>query len=102
MAPCHAGIRESAAVMLSRKAPGRRDGAGRRWQTGHPSAAEGNGMATVDLLFPVVGARLPTDHGYVLYGALSRTLPCLHDDSVPFGMAPVTGQYVGNGLIQLD
>jgi CRISPR-associated protein Cas6 len=56
----------------------------------------------VDLLFPVVGQRLPTDHGYLLYGALSRTLPCVHDGSVRFSMAPVTGQYVGNGLLQLD
>jgi CRISPR-associated protein Cas6 len=56
----------------------------------------------LDLLFPVVGQRLPTDHGYLLYGALSRTLPCVHDGSVPFSLAPITGQYVGNGLIQLD
>jgi CRISPR-associated protein Cas6 len=59
-------------------------------------------MKVVDLLFPVVGPRLPTDHGYLLYSALCHTLPCLHDGSVRFGLAPVTGQYVGNGLIQLD
>jgi CRISPR-associated protein Cas6 len=59
-------------------------------------------MAMVDLLFPVVGARLPTDHGCALYSAMSRLLPCVHDGTVRFGMAPVTGQYVGNGLIQLD
>jgi CRISPR-associated protein Cas6 len=59
-------------------------------------------MATVDLLFPVVGVRLPTDHCYLLYSALSRLLPRVHDNGVCFGMAPVTGQYVGNGLIQLD
>jgi CRISPR-associated protein Cas6 len=59
-------------------------------------------MTTVDLLFPVVGARLPTDHCYLLYSAISRLLPDVHDGSVPFSMAPVTGQYVGNGLIQLD
>jgi CRISPR-associated protein Cas6 len=56
----------------------------------------------VDLLFPAVGARLPTDHGYPLYSCVSRLLPCLHDGSVPFALAPIGGQPVGNGLIALD
>jgi CRISPR-associated protein Cas6 len=60
------------------------------------------GMTTIDLLFPVVGSRLPTDHCYMLYGAMSRLLPCLHDGNVAFAMAPITGQYVGHGLLQLD
>jgi CRISPR-associated protein Cas6 len=59
-------------------------------------------MTTIDLLFPVVGTRLPVDHGYALYGAISRLLPSLHDGSVRFGMAPVTGPHVGNGLLQVD
>ncbi len=59
-------------------------------------------MTTVDLLFPVIGSRLPTDHNYALYSALSRWVPCLHDGSVEFGLAPVTGPYVGNGFLQVD
>jgi CRISPR-associated protein Cas6 len=59
-------------------------------------------MTTIDLLFPVVGTRLPTDHGYPLYSTLSRLLPCLHDGSVSFGLLPINGQYVGRSLLQLD
>jgi CRISPR-associated protein Cas6 len=57
---------------------------------------------TIDLLFPVLGSRLATDHGYALYSAISHELTCLHDGSVLFGLLPVTGQYVGDGLLQLD
>jgi len=32
----------------------------------------------VDLWFPIVGTTLPSDHGYVLYGALCRLVPQLH------------------------
>ena len=56
----------------------------------------------IDLLFPAVGTRLPTDHGYSLYSCVSRLLPCLHDGSIPFALVPITGQHVGKGLIALD
>jgi CRISPR-associated protein Cas6 len=59
-------------------------------------------LAMVDLVFPVIGSRLPTDHGYALYGAMSRLLPCLHDGSVPFGFVPITGAPVGRGLLQIE
>nr|AHZ45659.1 Cas6-related CRISPR-associated protein [uncultured bacterium] len=59
-------------------------------------------LATVDLLFAVVGTRMPSDHGYALYSSLARLLPCLHDGSVPFAVLPVTGRPVGGGLIALD
>ncbi len=32
----------------------------------------------VDLSFPIRGTVVPRDHGYALYGALSRALPCVH------------------------
>lgn len=32
----------------------------------------------VELVFPVRGNTIPRDHGYALYGALSRVLPALH------------------------
>jgi CRISPR-associated protein Cas6 len=33
---------------------------------------------SVDLAFPVRGGRIPRDHGYALYGALSRAVPAIH------------------------
>jgi CRISPR-associated protein Cas6 len=59
-------------------------------------------MNALDLVFPVVGTRLPCDHSYPLYAGLSRLLPCLHDGTVPFGFVPITGSYLGRGEIQLD
>jgi CRISPR-associated protein Cas6 len=59
-------------------------------------------MSVVDLLFPVLGTCLPTDHSYALYSALSRLLPCLHDGGVRFGMAPITGPHIGRGLLRIE
>ena len=56
----------------------------------------------LDLLFPVVGTWLPIDHGYLLYAALSRLLPSLHDGSIPFALSPVTGRAVGEARLALD
>src|SRR5262249_2996205 len=53
-------------------------------------------------LFPVVGSHLPTDHGYALYSSLSHLLPSVHRGAVKFGMAPITGPYIGRGLLQID
>jgi CRISPR-associated protein Cas6 len=33
---------------------------------------------------------------------MSRLLPCLHDGSVRFGFAPITGPHIGRGLLQID
>lgn len=59
-------------------------------------------MPAVDLLFPVVGVELPTDHGYPLYAALSNVLPGLHRPGFRFSVLPITGQYVGRGLLRLN
>jgi CRISPR-associated endonuclease/helicase Cas3 len=59
-------------------------------------------MDTIDLLFPVLGTHVPVDHGYTLYSAISHLLTCLHDGSVPFGFAPITGVHVGGGRLHLD
>jgi CRISPR-associated protein Cas6 len=59
-------------------------------------------MPSVDLLFPMIGSRIPTDHCYSLYSALSRLLPRLHSGEVPFSLAPITGHYAGNGQLMLD
>jgi CRISPR-associated protein Cas6 len=68
----------------------------------HEFRREGEEMSALDLAFPVLGTRLPCDHNYPLYAALSRLLPCLHDGSVPFGLLPITGRYLGRGEVQLD
>jgi CRISPR-associated protein Cas6 len=59
-------------------------------------------MNTVDLLFPVIGRRIRTDHNYPLYSALSRLLPCLHDGSLKYALGPISGVYVGEGFLQCD
>lgn len=38
-------------------------------------------MTHCDLEFPVQGQTLPRDHGYALYGALSRVIPSVHGAS---------------------
>lgn len=37
-------------------------------------------MPIVDLAFELVGKAVPLDHGYALFGALSRIVPALHGD----------------------
>ncbi|TAK33670.1 MAG: type I-MYXAN CRISPR-associated protein Cas6/Cmx6 [Chloroflexota bacterium] len=57
--------------------------------------------AIVDLSFPLRGATIPADHGYVLYGALSRRFPSLHGDK-SVGIHPIRGRLVGNRRLQLN
>lgn len=54
----------------------------------------------VDLAFHALGRRLPVDHGYALYGALSRVLPALHDDDAA-GVALIRGRYLGDGFLDV-
>jgi CRISPR-associated protein Cas6 len=55
-----------------------------------------------DVVFPVQGRYLPTDHAYPLYAALSRRLPEFHDPQGSWRFAPITGQPVGGGLLELQ
>jgi CRISPR-associated protein Cas6 len=59
-------------------------------------------MPTLDLLFHVQGSRLRTDHAYALFSALSNAVPWLHDRASVYALAPITGHYVGQGLLALD
>ena len=66
-------------------------------------------MNIVDLIFHANGGRVPVDHGYPLYAALSRRLPWLHDDhgaggceGAAVGVAGLTGRPVGDGRLALD
>lgn len=36
-------------------------------------------MTIVDLKFPVIGKKIPSDHGYLLYSAISNLLPEVHN-----------------------
>lgn len=51
----------------------------------------------VDVAFPLTGKTLPLDHGYALFGAVSRVLPQLHDNR-DWGLHPVLGARIGDAL----
>lgn len=55
----------------------------------------------IDLSFPLEGDRIPIDHGYGLYAAVSRIAPALHE--APWlGIHPINGKPIGDGLMRLD
>src|SRR5436309_3087087 len=56
----------------------------------------------LDVVFPVCGSWIPTDHHYPLYSCLSRMFPWLHDPGVPCAVAPITGQYTGRGQLRIE
>ncbi len=53
--------------------------------------------AIVDIAFPVTGASILLDHGYALFGALSRLVPEFHEQP-SWGVHPVFGIRNGRGL----
>ncbi|HUY93628.1 MAG TPA: type I-MYXAN CRISPR-associated protein Cas6/Cmx6 [Pirellulales bacterium] len=55
----------------------------------------------IELQFPVLGQSLPTDHGYLLYSALSGLIPPLHSDGESVAVGPISGQWTGNGVLAL-
>lgn len=58
-------------------------------------------MPHVDLAFRLTGSAVPVDHGYALYGAISRRLPDFHADRA-IGIHPIRGRYLGDGTLQLS
>jgi CRISPR-associated protein Cas6 len=63
------------------------------------------GDHVVDLYFYLQGKQIDADHGYALYGAISRVLEStgnqwLHEAS-DIGLLPVRGRYVGQGKLAL-
>lgn len=54
----------------------------------------------VDLVFSVKGQTLTRDHGYALYGALSRAVPALHGTSW-LAVHPIPGRLTGSGSLDL-
>lgn len=54
----------------------------------------------VDVAFPLMGKSLPLDHGYALFGAVSRVVPVLHEEE-GWGVFPVHGLRLGPGELSL-
>lgn len=55
----------------------------------------------VDLHFPIVGTKpIASDHGYELFGAISRVLPWLHE-SPDVGVHPIRGTQLGDRQLGL-
>ena len=57
-------------------------------------------MPQVDLAFRLTGNKVPVDHGYALYSALSRILPEIHGTK-NLGVLPIRGTYSGDGELML-
>jgi CRISPR-associated protein Cas6 len=57
-------------------------------------------MPVVDLAFRVTGIKVPVDHGYALYSAISRLVPEIHE-AKNIGVHPIRGTYGGNGELML-
>lgn len=58
------------------------------------------GEPKVDLVFHVMGRRVPVDHGYALYAAISRVIPGFHEDR-DAALGLIRGRYVGEGLLDI-
>lgn len=57
-------------------------------------------MPVVDLAFRLIGTRVPVDHGYALYAAISWLVPEVHE-AKDIGVHPIRGRYDGNGNLLL-
>lgn len=58
-------------------------------------------MPVLELVFPLIAAHpIPSDHGYLLYSAISQLIPELHTEN-SLAVHPIRGQQIGNRQIQL-
>ena len=57
-------------------------------------------MPYVDLAFRLTGSKVPVDHGYALYSAISRIVPEIHE-ARNVGVHPIRGTYGGNGELMV-
>lgn len=53
-----------------------------------------------DLCFNILGRQIHVDHGFALYGAISRVLPQLHENN-SVGIKLIRGRYIGGGLLYI-
>jgi hypothetical protein len=59
-------------------------------------------VSLIELHFPILGPEIPSDHGYALYGAISRLVPKIHTHDLQLRIGPIHGTYVGNGKLRLE
>jgi hypothetical protein len=59
-------------------------------------------LIVFDLLFPVLGETLPTDHAYPLYAALARVVPAFHDAEGGLRFATLRGVLEAPGRFRLS
>ena len=57
-------------------------------------------MPVVDIVFRITGTKIPVDHGFHLFAAISRVVPSFHGDS-EIGVHPISGRLVGNRRLAL-
>ena len=55
----------------------------------------------IDLIFPVRGDAIPTDHAYHLYAALTRVAPAFHDRDAGLRFMPLGGLPDAPGRLRL-
>ena len=58
-------------------------------------------MKIRELAFPVHGSTLPIDHGYALYGAISRLIPAVHDADW-IAIDTIGGRSGEPGILRID
>jgi CRISPR-associated protein Cas6 len=58
-------------------------------------------MSYVELRFSIMGKTIPTDHGYIVFGAISRYLPDIHEAGW-ISIETLPGMARGDGITQLD
>jgi CRISPR-associated protein Cas6 len=59
-------------------------------------------MNTLELVFPLNATDpIPSDHGYMLFGAITQSLPELHNGERKLAVHPIRGHQIGNRMIQL-
>jgi CRISPR-associated protein Cas6 len=56
----------------------------------------------IEVMFPVRGELIPTDHAYLLYAALSHCVREFHDKAANVRFAPLSGKRAGKGAIRID
>ncbi|MCK6511257.1 type I-MYXAN CRISPR-associated protein Cas6/Cmx6 [Myxococcota bacterium] len=55
----------------------------------------------VEMVWSAHGTEIPADHGYPVYGAVSRHVPWVHENKEA-SILPLTGQPIGNRLLSLS